>query len=205
MLRLIHSLGRLSVRGYLILAGLAIVSILATYSNLQNERQLAAERAHQQAIQRQQTLAVNLQSASSAGTTPATTNSSANDTPARALSGTTKSTALPSQSNAVAKAQTQAGALVFTPASIALSLSRGLPAVTVSSSDGTRITTPEVTSGVLGLTAQNPSSSPSPSWHMQFSGQPAPGTYQLTLRATSVSTAGVTTEYTGTLTVVVIL
>ncbi|MEO6513710.1 MAG: hypothetical protein ABIR37_03410 [Candidatus Saccharimonadales bacterium] len=200
MLQLFQSLGRLSVRGYLVIAGLVAITILLNYSNWQNQLQIAARQAqkHTSARAGNETLTLSeTDTATKANSAAAPTDNTASTpapstTPAAAAHG-----------GAVQSARTlNGGTLVFSPANITLSLSGKSPLVTVSSSDGAKITVPEITSagGGLTLVTQKTTTNLSPSWQLQLTGQHVAGTYKLTLHANSD-----TGDYVGTLTVLVIL
>ena len=195
MLRLIRSLGRLSVRGYLIVAGFAVIAVLATYSNMQDQRTTAAKQLRERIQSQAHSNQVNLSA-------PVTTVAPSSSTQVLSDTSTSDSSNLPAPSSPVAKARHLSGALVFTPANITLSLSHKLPSVTITASDGAQISTPQVVSstGGLGVVAQKDSATSSPSWQLQLTGHPLLGVYQVNLSASSD-----TTDYTGTMTVVVVL
>jgi hypothetical protein len=203
MMRLIRSLGRLSVRGYLIVAGFLVIAVLATYTNLQSQRQIAAEQAKQQAAEQAQADNLNLDAASSA---PAESPSAATPKTLSDSASSSLAAPLPDQSSTIAKSRVAGGKLIFSPANITLSLSGKLPLVTVAAPNGARITSPIVIGGGdgIGLTPTKSTTAPAVSWQLKLAGKPAVGLYRINLSASSTS-GTVTTEYTGTLTVLVIL
>lgn len=196
MLRLIRSLGRLSVRGYLIIAGFAVIAVLATYSNMQDQRQTAAKELRER-LQSSQA-----HSNEVSLSTPVSTVAPSTSTQVLSDNTASSTASLPEPSSPVAKARHQTGSLVFTPANITLSLSHKLPSVTVTASNGEQISTPQIISstGGLGILPQKDSASASPSWQLQLTGHPLLGVYQVNLAASSEDT-----DYTGTMTVVVVL
>jgi hypothetical protein len=198
MLRIIRSLGRLSVRGYLTVGGLVMIAILATFANLHPLSPLATKQLTP--TSNQQGHAANLGLNDAQNSTPPATDSPQTLSANNSTSGTPAT-----QSSAVAGARHEAGTLVFTPLNVTLSLTRSLPLVTVSSSDGTKLSTPQVISGDLQLQSQKTSSDASPSWQMQLSGHPLPGSYRLVLNATGKAADGSVVNYTGILTVIVVL
>lgn len=194
MLRIIRSLGRLSISGYLIISGFVVMITLATYANLHDHQPIATHQPAQPATAQATTDTTQLNNAPNIDTTT--------ETAPQTLGASSSEVTLPAQSSPVAKARHLTGSLVFTPANITLSLSHKLPSVTVTASDGAQITTPYVvsSSGGLGITAQKNSTDASPSWQLQLTGHPLLGVYQVNLAASSADT-----DYTGTMTVVVVL
>lgn len=207
MVRLLQSIGRLSVRGYLLFAGFIAIAILASYSNLQSHLEIATQQAKQQASEQARTEDLQLKDADSAS-------QSATKQSQPPASGDTEPTTpnqdtqQPSNGGSVQAVKViNGGKLIFSPTNITLSLSRELPLFTVSSPNGTPMTIPSLAStstAPIKIKATDNSTDSNKSWSMQLVGKPKPGVYHLPLRATTTQGTD-TIEYSGTLLVVVLL
>jgi hypothetical protein len=213
MLRMFQFLGKISIRRYLVLAGMVAITLLLNYNNWQNQLQITARKERKHAANQARSEQLSLSEATPAAqpeTEGAPAATSATDTRASSSSQshtTSVTTSTPNNGIVEGSSTVNGGSLVFSPASLTLPLSGRAPLFTISSPDGSPVHPPVLSSDptqLLSLTPQTSSGSPKATWSMQLSGNPKPGIYSVQLKATKTQGSG-TVEYTGTLTLVVLL
>ena len=213
MLQIFQSLGRLSIRGYLVIASLIAITILLNYSNWQSQLQIAARQAQQRASERAHSESSTLKETDAATkSSPGVDGASVSDS-SKNTTSSQQATPPSSPSMAISSTVVQApriingGALVLSPLNITVALGQTLPLISISSPDGAAITAPSLigdAAQLFSLTPKNGAPGNKATWSMQPSGKPAPGLYKLQLKATAPS--GIDTiEYSGTLNVLVLL
>jgi hypothetical protein len=213
MLQIFQSLGRLSIRGYLVIAGLVAITILLNYGNLQGQLEIAARQAQQRASERAESKSSTLKETDAAPkSSPAVDGASVSGSSQNTTS-TQQATPPNSPSMAISSTVVQApriingGALVLSPLNITVALGQSLPLISISSPDGAAMSAPSLIGAgaqLFNLTPKNGAPSNKATWSMQPSGKPAPGLYKLQLKATAPSGIDAI-EYTGTLNVLVLL
>jgi hypothetical protein len=190
----------------LLIASFIAIAILANYSNLQSQLQIATQQAKQEANERARAEDIKLKEASSAEESAASQPQSPSNATGTESQMPNQASEQSNKNSAVQSAKViNGGQLILGPANITLSLSKKLPMFTVSAPNGTPITLPSLTSAAtapIRIQTTDDSSGTHASWSMRLAGKPKPGVYYLPIRATSTEGPD-TIEYSGTLIVVV--